>query len=164
MNILLFAALALLVLIFLKVKLSKGSSAGAPRAPKANRTSSARQSGHARSPYAAVSIQCPDDACQPVRALDGQRFLEMEAPITPLSDCTSTKCQCRYRHHADRRSAEDRRDPLRPGGPPVGFHGSLERRSNSERRKEPPGEHQKDVGYRELLRAAAQEEVRGQQA
>ena len=164
MNILLFAALALLVVIFLKVKLSKGSAAGAPRAPKVNRIGSARPSGQARSPYAAVSIECTDDACAPVRALGGQRYLEMEAPITPLSDCTCTKCQCRYRHHADRRSAEDRRDPLGPGGAPVGFQGSLDRRSNRDRRKEAPGADQKNVGYKELLTAAAQEEVRGNRA
>ncbi len=60
----------------------------------------------------AVSIRAGLLPCGAVRQLGDQRFLSDEAPTLPLSDCDSERCECRYRHHADRRQNEDRRLPF----------------------------------------------------
>ena len=62
--------------------------------------------------FMAVRIAPCDQACGAARSLSGQRFLVAEAPITPLNDCGSSKCSCRYVRYSDRRSGEERRDTL----------------------------------------------------
>jgi hypothetical protein len=64
------------------------------------------------SAFMAVSIDPCEQACRAARSLEGQRFLVVDAPVTPLNDCGSTKCRCRYVRFPDRRLGEDRRDPL----------------------------------------------------
>jgi hypothetical protein len=61
-------------------------------------------------PYHAVSIESGTKSCAPARELDGRRYLSSAAPMLPLKGCTQAKCQCRYVHHKDRRSAQDRRN------------------------------------------------------
>lgn len=64
------------------------------------------------SDFHAVSIRPCRDACSAVKALKGQRFLSHNPPFLPLADCDQSMCNCRYQHHADRRSEEDRRHGL----------------------------------------------------
>ena len=61
-------------------------------------------------PYHAVSIEPGARACAAARAESGKRFLSSAAPMLPLRECTHpSACQCRYAHHKDRRSQQDRR-------------------------------------------------------
>ena len=85
--------------------------------------------------YHAVSIRSGPDSCESVKAFRGKRYLATEAPPLPVPGCDAAACDCRFRHHEDRRSGEDRRD-MYPG-----FHGinpnasMIEKRSGKERRK-----------------------------
>ncbi len=59
--------------------------------------------------YHAVSIEPCSHACTAAMALRGKRFLAAEAMSLPVTGCDATRCQCTYKHHADRRNGEDRR-------------------------------------------------------
>jgi len=51
-----------------------------------------------------VSIRHAGNCCKAVKDVEAQRFLSAEAPNLPLADCsTPNLCQCKYRHHTDRR-------------------------------------------------------------
>ncbi len=163
MDMLLLAALAVLVLGFIMLKRAQRGSNSAASQTRRKRPPSSSAARHARSPFAAVSIAFADDACPSVRELEGQRFLEREAPITPLSGCSCTRCQCRYNHHSDRRGAEDRRDPLGSTVPSTEFRGKRDRRSNRERRKDTSEANAMEAGYKELLREAIKEEIQADQ-
>ena len=61
-------------------------------------------------PYHAVSVRHDSRACSSALDLGNRRFLTADAPITPLPDCTSPHCDCKYVHHKDRRRDDgDRR-------------------------------------------------------
>jgi len=60
-------------------------------------------------PYSAVSIRCAAGACAGAQSLEGQRYLGDEAPVLPLEECTSSRCDCRYQHHVDRRTGNNDR-------------------------------------------------------
>ena len=97
-NILLILGLfsiAWLLRYLFKVKPKSGRKAVTRRAKADSQTASR---------YSAVSIQCSGTECQAARAVQGMRFLGMDAPNLPLNDCTSAKCNCRYSHYGDRRS------------------------------------------------------------
>ncbi len=52
----------------------------------------------------AVSIRHTGSCCEAVKNVETQRFLSVDAPGLPLADCsTPNQCQCKYRHHTDRR-------------------------------------------------------------
>ena len=97
-----------------------------------------RRLEHARSEYHAVSIRYDGKACAAAQALDGQRFLSAEAPRLPLTECDVPECNCRFAHHVDRRSKDDRRSPFTPGGlsSASGCY-EQERREGRERRHDP---------------------------
>jgi hypothetical protein len=57
--------------------------------------------------YEAVAVRPHRNACKPVRALAGKRFLVAEAPILPLKSCP-VHCRCSYAHYADRRQSPRR--------------------------------------------------------
>lgn len=59
--------------------------------------------------FHAVSIRPGRGACTSARELEGQRFLSREAPALPLPECGQANCDCRFAHHADRRSNDPRR-------------------------------------------------------
>jgi hypothetical protein len=59
--------------------------------------------------FHAVSIQSVDSACEAAKGIQGQRFLSSAAPRLPLPECDAAECRCRFAHHKDRRSGEDRR-------------------------------------------------------
>ena len=160
MNILIPIVLVLGALLLLKARLS------APDSTKPKRSQREKLSRHSQkripdnSPYSAVSIEYSGEACPAVRKMEGQRFLAKEAPITPLSECNCPKCRCRYRHYSDRRSVEDRRDPIERGRQPLEFQGAGERRSLQERRRTESTISQTEFSYREILTAAAKDESR----
>ena len=82
--------------------------------------------------YHAVSIRHTNRCCAAVKQLDGQRFLSIEAPNLPLATCSNPQgCQCRYKHHTDRR--DDARRDTDAGLPERFFHG-LNRRIRRGRR------------------------------
>lgn len=62
--------------------------------------------------YHAVSIVPGEHACPAAKDLSGKRFLSREAPILPLSSCTSAECNCTYAHYADRRKGSRRTSDL----------------------------------------------------
>jgi hypothetical protein len=59
--------------------------------------------------FHAVSIKPGHQCCQGAKQFTGIRFLGEKAPKLPLPDCQAPVCNCRYVHHADRRSGEERR-------------------------------------------------------
>jgi len=86
--------------------------------------------------FHAVSIEPAEGCCAAVEAIRVQRFLSEEAPALPLAECASSDCQCRYVHHADRRSgARDRR--LSPPEHPdeIEFWSQRDRRGSEGRRQ-----------------------------
>jgi hypothetical protein len=62
----------------------------------------------------AVSIVGPGTACAAALACKGKRFLSKEAPLLPLKNCDAARCDCKYRHFADRRAGDRRRDDAPP--------------------------------------------------
>lgn len=58
----------------------------------------------------AVSITGPSSACAAAQACKGKRYLSGEAPRLPLEGCDAARCECRYRHFADRRGDPRRED------------------------------------------------------
>lgn len=59
--------------------------------------------------YHCVTVHYSDTACNAIKKLSGRRILSSEAPILPLSGCDSETCDCRFKHHEERR-VEERRD------------------------------------------------------
>ena len=75
--------------------------------------------------YHAVSLKFASNACQAARDMEGRRFLSSAAPRLPLADCDVLECNCRFVHHKDRRTGNERRSPFAPSGF-VGGTGSFE--------------------------------------
>jgi hypothetical protein len=74
---------------------------------------------HIGNPWHAVSVCGGVNRCNAVAALEKQRFLAREAPLTPLRDCSNAAdCRCTFQHFDDRRSgprrATDEGLPERP--------------------------------------------------
>lgn len=90
-----------------------------------------------KSAYHAVSIKFDRNACEAAQKMSGRRFLSSAAPRLPLPECDVLECHCRFAHHEDRRSSEDRRSPFGAAGFGGGT-GSFEkeRRKKSDRRKD----------------------------
>lgn len=59
--------------------------------------------------YRAVSIRPGEESCESARQFGKMRFLCAKAPRLPVPECDAPTCNCRYVHHADRRSGHDRR-------------------------------------------------------
>jgi len=55
-------------------------------------------------------LVAPATACAAVLACKGKRFLSAEAPRLPLPECDARRCDCKYRHFADRRDGARRAD------------------------------------------------------
>ena len=68
------------------------------------------QAHRVTNPYHAVSIKAGPSCRKTAETLGGKRFLSFEAPPLPQPTCSPQGCSCRYLHHADRRSNEDRRE------------------------------------------------------
>lgn len=61
--------------------------------------------------HRAVSIKPCTDPCQQYEQIKNKRFLTQEILTLPLQGCDK-ECSCRYEHHNDRRSGDDRRYAL----------------------------------------------------
>lgn len=59
--------------------------------------------------FRAVSIQICPQACAAAKKIRDKRFLSHQAPMLPLNDCNVKDCKCKFVHHNDRRSHDDRR-------------------------------------------------------
>ena len=88
---------------------------------------------HISNPWHCVSIVAGyvNGSCPQARALVNKRFLSGEAPQLPLQDCPMKgRCECRFRHHTDRRS--DERRATDSGLPDANYYGP-ERRVRARR-------------------------------
>jgi hypothetical protein len=83
----------------------------------------------------AVSVETGLTPCAAAIALSDRRFLSNEAPPLPLPDCDSDSCGCRYAHHDDRRSGDDRRMPFFSLGSFGVQHAESDRRTRRDRRR-----------------------------
>lgn len=88
--------------------------------------------------FHAVSIKFAKGACEAARNMQGRRFLSGAAPRIPLPGCDALECRCKFIHHKDRRSGDDRRNPFTQGfgGASTGEHAE-EQRKRRERRSDP---------------------------
>ena len=59
-------------------------------------------------PYRAVSVMPGPEACTAAHSFTGQRFLSRQAPRLPLPSCDFSTCNCRFKHHKDRRAGPRR--------------------------------------------------------
>jgi hypothetical protein len=82
-----------------------------------------------------VSIIRGRQACAAVVELNGRKWLSAEAPQLPIKGCDAKHCECRYRHHADRRSDDRRETDGLVSGPPK--HGERRTGQVDRRNKEP---------------------------
>jgi len=100
-----------------------------------NPSSSQLRPKSANTQFHAVSIKYAGRTCDAAKNMSGRRFLATAAPKLPLPECDILDCSCRFAHHEDRRSRNDRRSPFGPGGS-SGTTGSFnsEQRAGSDRR------------------------------
>jgi len=122
------------VLLFVRRKTRKASTRPGPaRHPKKATASNTR--------FHAVSVHFAPDACEAAKNLEGRRFLSSAAPRIPLPECDAAQCKCRFKHHTDRRTGNDRRDAW---GQSLSYHTTgqypKEQRKGSDRRGRTPGE------------------------
>ncbi len=82
--------------------------------------------------WAAVSLIPGERACPIVKEYRGRRWLTQDAPRFPLPGCAADQCNCRYRHHADRRGQGRRQ--IDRFGTPRHFTGEDHRGPNRGRR------------------------------
>jgi hypothetical protein len=73
-------------------------------------TDQPRKSNTPDNRWHAITIIGNNYACAAAQACRGKRFLSSEAPRLPLAECDARRCECRYRHFADRRGPPRRRD------------------------------------------------------
>ena len=110
-------AVLLLVLVFLFVLVMNWKTGSPAKVAAAKSYTALRPDKEAplpRSPYRATSIVSDDHACVAIKAIGIKRFLDVErsAPRLPLLNCDTSKCNCKYVGHEDRRLfEEDRRHP-----------------------------------------------------
>ncbi len=75
-----------------------------------------RSPGSKSTKFHAVSIVFEQNACAAAKEMAGRRFLSSAPPKLPLPDCDAASCKCHFKHHDDRRSGKDRRNPFSPEG------------------------------------------------
>ncbi|MGH8176593.1 MAG: hypothetical protein ACREV5_10065 [Steroidobacter sp.] len=83
--------------------------------------------------YHSVSILPGVNACGAAHRFVGHRFLARQAPPLPLPTCDAFQCECRFRHHKDRRAGPRRRSDI---GLMPGVYNGSERRGAGGRRRE----------------------------
>ena len=87
--------------------------------------------GNSVNPYHAVSVIPGDNACAAAYRFAGQRFLSRQAPRLPLPTCDAPRCECRFKHHKDRRGSPRRSSDM---GMMAGTYAGTERRRTRGRR------------------------------
>ncbi|MBL8272140.1 hypothetical protein [Steroidobacter sp.] len=80
--------------------------AAVKKAPKAH--SSPQRAPTTNNAYHAVSVMPGPNACAAAYRFSGQRFLSLQAPRLPLPSCDAAACNCRFKHHKDRRAGPRR--------------------------------------------------------
>lgn len=127
-------AIVLLIALFVFVRKRAASEAGRT-APRPAYTKPADTTFHA------VSLRYAANACAAAKAMDGRRFLAGAAPKLPLPDCDAPECQCKFKHHDDRRTGQDRRNIWAQGfgGIASGAYPKEQRKGN-DRRRDPQDE------------------------
>lgn len=73
------------------------------------RGSPERPEGETQHRWRAVSIIPGERCCRSAQRCGSHRWLSTQAPRLPLPACDAAVCDCRYRHHPDRRSRSRRR-------------------------------------------------------
>ena len=59
--------------------------------------------------FHAVSVRTGPQSCRAAKQVKEVRYLSQDAPALPLPGCEQRRqCQCRYRHHDDRREGPRR--------------------------------------------------------
>jgi hypothetical protein len=86
-----------------------------------------------RNRWHAVAIVPGANHCRAAEAAKGRRFLSKEAPILPLRECDVAACNCKYRHHEDRRGPPRRSEEADGGG--MRSRSGVDRRNNRGRRE-----------------------------
>jgi hypothetical protein len=81
--------------------------------------------------YHAVSILPGLSACAAAHRFAGKRMLSTQAPALPLPMCDASRCDCRYKHHKDRRAGPRRLSDA--GLIPAGYGGSERRLARGRR-------------------------------
>ena len=128
----LLAITALLLLVLFTVRSQHGQGKQKRSGKKPALAKSLKQSNQ----FHAVSILPGAHCCDAAKKMVGHRFLSAGAPRLPLGNCDETECSCKFIHHRDRRSGDDRRSPFRPGfGGDTGVY-KVERRGGKDRRAE----------------------------
>ena len=145
MNSLLIVALAVGIAVLLKIRASQSESGNASPPRPTQRKKRVRQVPAEDAAFKAVEIKPGINACEAALAMQGERFLSRDAPLTPLQDCTAEKCTCKYVHYRDRRQDFDRRDPLEVGWRTREALGETNRRSRRPRRKDDSEEGNLDI-------------------
>ena len=85
-----------------------------------------------KSQYRCVIINTGLNPCKAAQAMALQPILVNEAPILPLQTCDTSKCDCKFTRHNDRR-LDNRRDNLKVTRQIIGDANN--RREKKERRK-----------------------------
>jgi hypothetical protein len=67
------------------------------------------QNHRVTNPYHAVSIKAGPYCQRTAQEYGKRRYLSREAPPLPQPTCDTRNCSCRYLHHDDRRTGQDRR-------------------------------------------------------
>jgi hypothetical protein len=131
--------LIVLAVVWLVVRRRDGGTSKARPAP-AKRTLGATSAtpDSDTSEFHAVSIKALASSCQAAKLIQGKRYLSNAAPKLPLDGCDAATCKCRFVHHEDRRTGDDRRNPYGGNiGIDPGVH-DQERRKPRDRRARPP--------------------------
>jgi len=85
--------------------------------------------------FPAIEIRCMESCCQAAAEARGRRYLCTDAPLLPLKQCDRPdRCECRYRHHDDRRRGPRRGDEA--GTPPQSHANQAEQRTTAGRRSQ----------------------------
>jgi hypothetical protein len=128
-------AIALLIGLFIFVRKRPASEAARPARP-------ATKMSDTGSRFHAVSIRYGSGACDAAREMEGRRFLSSAAPKLPLPGCNAAECRCRFKHHEDRRSGQDRRNVWGQGfgSGTTGQYPKEQRKGRDRRRSSPQDE------------------------
>lgn len=127
-------AIAVLLILFYFVRKRSGSENVRPVERRVSTSATGTK-------FHAVSLKYAANACDAAKDMEGRRFLSSAAPKIPLPECDALECKCRFVHHKDRRSGDDRRNVWGQGfGSGSTGQYPKEQRKGSDRRDGSPDE------------------------
>lgn len=112
LGVLLFFTGVFVVVQILRGKKKSGKDTSNSRGTKKATGKQAQQPSYR---YSSTSIVHDKNACEAVKAIGNNCFLDIEKniPLLPLSGCKASTCNCKYVRHEDRREYDDdRRLPM----------------------------------------------------